>query len=83
MTPRARLLTLIDAVRECGVGTAHLLTEWRRQLRDDPMLVSLATAPYDDEPMTLDEDAGVEQAREQYRRGESLTPEDAKRRLLR
>ncbi len=50
MTNRESLHTLIDALPECDLEMAGMLIEWRHRLRDEPLLLTLATAPYDDEP---------------------------------
>jgi type I restriction enzyme S subunit len=48
----------------------------------EPMIRALDAAPEDDEPTDPEEEAGAEEARHQYFRGEGLTAEEAKRRLL-
>jgi hypothetical protein len=82
MTTREALHRLIDELPECDLHMAEMLIEWRHRLRDEPMLLSLATAPYDDEPVTAEEEEGAAEAREELRRGEYLTAEEAKRLLL-
>lgn len=44
----------------------------------DPVLEALANAPYDDEPVTEEEERLIEEAREDVRRGEVLTHEQVK-----
>jgi len=46
------------------------------------MTRALDAAPEDDEPTDPEEEAGAEEARQQYLRGEGLTAEQAKRLLL-
>jgi hypothetical protein len=46
------------------------------------MVRTLLMAPWDDEPSTPDEDEGAATARQEIRRGELLTAEEAKRELL-
>ena len=81
-TTREMLHKLIDELPECDLHMAELLIQWRHRLSTEPVLLSLATAPYDDEPTTPEEEAGVAEAREQYQRGEYLTADEAKRQLL-
>jgi hypothetical protein len=40
-------------------------------------------APLDDEPTTPDEDVGAREARQEYRRGEFISADEAKHELLR
>jgi hypothetical protein len=47
----------------------------------DPITVSLALAPVDDEPETLEEAAAVREAREAVQRGDLLTTAELRRRL--
>ena len=82
MTTRETLHHLIDALPERDLDMVQMLIEWRHRLRDEPLLLSLATAPDDDEPTTPEEDEGAAEAREQLRRGEYLTADEAKRLLL-
>ncbi len=83
MTSRESLHALIDALPECDLETAAMLIEWRHRLRDEPLLVTLATAPYDDEPEdSPEEQVLTQEARDEFRRGEYITADEAKRRLL-
>ena len=82
MTTREDLHRLIDALPECDLHMAEMLIEWRHHLREDPMLVTLATAPLDDEPTTPEEDAAADQAWQEYLAGNYITLEQAKRELL-
>ncbi|MGD9893859.1 MAG: hypothetical protein AB7U18_21460, partial [Dehalococcoidia bacterium] len=57
----------------------ELLIQWRHELRDNRMLVTLATAPLDDEPETSEEAAAVAEAREAIARGDVYSMEEIKR----
>ena len=76
MTPKKELRRLVDALSE---EDAQL---WLLAMRDgDRLAFSLATAPWDDEPETPEEAAGVAEAREQIARGELLSDEELWSRL--
>jgi hypothetical protein len=49
--------------------------------QDDPFLARLYAAPLDDEPTDADEDAGTDEAWEEYRRGQVETWESVQARL--
>ena len=51
------------------------LTPQQQQLVD-PFWLSLQAAPYDEEPVTPEEEVAVEAARESIRRGEPLIPHE-------
>jgi hypothetical protein len=40
--------------------------------REDPMIAAFRDAPEDDEPLTAEEEATLEQSHEEYRRGEGV-----------
>ena len=48
----------------------------RQQLDADPVLRALVTAPLDDEPLTGEDIAAIEEGREAYRHGEYVTLDD-------
>ncbi len=81
MTTRETLHRLIDELAEEELEAAGRYLEC---LRDggDSFLRALLEAPEDDEPETREEAEAVREAREQYRRGEFVTAEEAKRLLL-
>ncbi len=82
MTTRDELHRLIEDLPECDLHMAELLIKWRHELRDDPLLLTLATAPLDDEPDDPpDEAALTQEAREQAERGELIPLEDVRRDL--
>ncbi len=69
---------LVDELSEQEAEAALVIVERRR---DDPMLGALATAPADDEPAAVDEDASADEALAAYRRGEAVGAEDLRREL--
>jgi hypothetical protein len=77
MTTREALHRLVDSI-----PAAHL-DDARKALEPltDPLLASLANAPYDDEPETDEERAAVEEGWEAYRRGDWVSAEDVRREL--
>jgi hypothetical protein len=82
MYTRESLHQLIDSLPECDLEMAGQLIEWRHELRDNPLLVTLATAPWDDEPETPEEAAAVAEAREDVAAGRLIPHEEVRRRLL-
>ncbi len=79
MATKESLHRLVDELPESLLEEAE---QYLQALRDDPMLNTLLSAPWDDEPTTPEEDEGARLAREEIRRGEFLTSEQAKRELL-
>lgn len=79
MTTREQLHKMIDDLPECDLHMAEMLIQWRHELRDDRMLVTLATAPLDDEPETPEEAVAVAEAREAAARGDVYSLEAIKR----
>jgi hypothetical protein len=76
-------MTAKDELRELVEGLGETEAEmWLEFLRaGDPLLRSLLTAPYDDEPETEEERAASARAREEYRLGHWKTSEQVKREL--
>ena len=77
-TTREAFHALVDDLNE---GEAELFYRMVRQRREDPFLRALAEAPLDDEPSTPEEEAGVREAMEDYRRGDLVDIDDLKREL--
>lgn len=59
-----------------------MLIQWRHELRDDPLLVTLATAPLEDEEITPEEEAAVAEAREDIAAGRVYSLAVIRRELL-
>ena len=79
-TARAALHRLIDELSEGELAAAH---EYIERLRHSSRLPpALRDAPLDDEPDSEEEAAGAAEALAEYRRGEWISAEEAKRRLL-
>ncbi len=82
MTVRDEIYRLVDGLPEDDLVAVQRYLEYRRSGYSDPLLWVLDTAPEDDEPTTAEDDAAIGEAREQFRRGETLSAAEAKRRLL-
>ena len=77
MTAKDELRDLVDELDE------DLAAIWLEFLRTgDPALRSLLFAPVDNEGTTEEENLAATKAREQYQRGEFITADEAKSRLL-
>jgi LmbE family N-acetylglucosaminyl deacetylase len=68
MTAKERLRERIEALNEHEAEQALRLLE----MRADPMILAFMDAPFDDEPVTPEEEASLEESRAQHRRGESV-----------
>jgi hypothetical protein len=82
MTVRDDIHRLVDALTEHELPEAQRLLESLRDVPDDPLTRALDAAPFDDEPTTLEEDREAAAAREEVRRGETVSAEEIKRTLL-
>ena len=79
MTTKDALHRLIDELPEEALpGVERYLAA----VRDDPMMRTLVAAPLDDEETSPEEDAEARAAVERYRRGDFLTADEARARLL-
>ena len=82
MSVRDEVRRLVDELPDSELPTARRLLEALHLLGRDPRQLALDLAPWDDEPTTPEEDAGVAVAYEELARGEVISAEEAKRRLL-
>ncbi len=82
MSVRDEVRRLVDELPESELPTARRLLEALQLLGRDPRQLALEFAPWDDEPTTPEEDAGVTVAYAELARGEVVSAEEAKRRLL-
>ena len=82
ITTRRQLHRLVDELPESEIGTAQRVLEALTALRHDPFLHMLADAPEDDEPLTAEEEALIEEGRQQLQRGEGRSLEEVRRELL-
>jgi len=78
---RDDLHALVDQLSEEELDAARLFLEYLRGGRCDPVLLALATAPWDDEPETEEERAAVAQARASVAAGRTISTEELRRRL--
>ncbi len=69
MTAKEQLQHAIYALSEDEARDTLRYIEVRRV---DPVLAAVLAAPIDDEPVTEEEERGVAEAREEYRRGEAV-----------
>ena len=72
---RAGLHHLVDALRSCALNDARAALE--RLV--DPVQLALLAAPTDDEAVTDEDWRDLQAARDEYRRGETLSNEDVRR----
>ena len=77
---KERLYRLIDRIPEGEVHTAERFLEYLAW-HGDPLLRKLFEAPYDDEPMSEEEEAGVREAWDDYKTGRVQTLEEVKKEL--
>lgn len=78
---KEELHRLVDALPETEVAVARRVLEALGTIAADAVMYSLKDAPIDDEPTTPEEDASSAEAWAEYRRGEALSAEEAKRLL--
>jgi hypothetical protein len=69
MTAKEQLRDAVDALSEEEARDALRYLGVRRV---DPVLAAFLAAPIDDEPVTEEEERAVEDAREEYQRGEAV-----------
>jgi hypothetical protein len=81
MVSKEAIHQLIDALPDVELpAVERLLTAL---LQRDPMGRVLENAPEDDQPTSPEEDAASDDAWQECLHGQALSPEEAKRRLLR
>jgi hypothetical protein len=82
MTGKDRLHELIEELPESSVPAAGRYLESLRQASDDPVLLAFMEAPEDDEPLTPEDIAAIEEANAEIERGELIPWEEIKARLF-
>ena len=82
MTDRERLHDLVEHLPEPEVHAALRFVEYLRQSEDDPVLRALRDAPPDDEPLTEEDIAALEEAWEDVRQGRLISHEEIRRQVL-
>ena len=80
MTTRAALHGLIDELPDDALDAADRSL---RRLRDDPVLRAFLTAPEDDEPLSKEEAAMLDERLAKYRSGDYRTADEVTRALTR
>lgn len=73
MTAKEKLHSLVDELSESEAAVALDLLVARR---DDALTQFLDNAPIDDEPTTPEEEAAVQEAREEIARGETVSMDE-------
>ena len=81
-TARDELHRLVDSLPDEGLAEAHRYLEFLTSGAPDMLTWMLDNAPIDDEPTSPEEEALVEEARQELRRGETVSAEEIKRLLL-
>ncbi|MGE0539619.1 MAG: hypothetical protein AB7R89_05525 [Dehalococcoidia bacterium] len=79
MVTRHELHQIIDELPDQGLEEAHRYLAALQKAHGDPFLAGLLLAPDDDEPTTPEEDAGAEEAWQEYLRGEAISADELKR----
>ena len=82
MTKRDRLRALVDDLPDSEVHAALRFMEYLRHSEDDPVLSALRNAPPDDEPLTDEDRAALEEAWDDVRHGRTIPHEEVRRRVL-
>jgi hypothetical protein len=77
---RTELHRMIDELPESELHAAARFLEFLREA-GDPLLRALEAAPEDDEPLTPEDEAAIEEALEDVRAGRVVRHEDLWRRL--
>jgi hypothetical protein len=73
MTTKEELHRLVDGLTE---GEADMALRYIVQQQEDPLLRTLANAPLEDEEITPEEEAAVQEARDEIAAGTPLIPLD-------
>ena len=77
---REALHRLVDELPDSELPSAKRFLEYLRNL-GDPLMRKLMEAPYDDEPVTPEEETLVQKARDQLAHGEMIPDAEVWRRL--
>jgi hypothetical protein len=73
MTAKEKLRERVEALTEQEAAETLRLLDQRAE---DPVLAAFRDAPLDDEPVTPEEEAAVQEAREEIARGETISLEE-------
>lgn len=83
MTDRERLHSLVDDLPEPEAHAALRFVEYLRQGSSDPVARALQEAPTDDEPLTAEDLAALEEAERDRQEGNVASHDEARLQLLR
>lgn len=75
MTAKERLLERVRGLSEAEAGEALRLLD----AREDPVIAAFAAAPEDDEPLTPDEEAAIDEADADFAGGRTVSLEEFER----
>jgi hypothetical protein len=81
MTTRQALKDMIDMVPEERLDDVEQSIRRVMDVEDDPVMRSLRRAPIDDEPLTAEERAAIDEGLRSLSEGRGITTEELKRRL--
>lgn len=79
-TSKEKLYRLIDRLPEGELHAACRYLEYLKE-KGDPLMAALMNAPEEDEPISEEEEAAVQVARDELERGEYVTDEELRREL--
>lgn len=83
MSDKERLHALVDELPEPEVHTALRFVEYLRHEASDPVARALQEAPIDDEPVTAEDLAALEDAERDWQEGRTVSHDEARVQLLR
>lgn len=76
MTTKERFLLLADELSEPQMDD---ILRYAARQREDPLLRAIANAPEDDEPLTPEEEAAIDEGRADIAAGRTVSLEDVER----
>ncbi len=82
VTTKEALHRLIDQLSDSELETAQRLLEALPKMAEDPLLRAFMEAPEDDEPLSPEDEAAIEEGKAEIRRGEGVPWEIARTELL-
>lgn len=81
LSKRERLIRLVNELPDSELTAAERYLEYLRNVGSDPVARALASAPYDDAPLTPEQIERLKIARAQAARGETISDADLWREL--
>lgn len=76
---KAHLHELIEELPDSEIEEAARYLRRLRELADDPVYQAFMNAPYDDEPLTPEDEAAIAQGHAELMRGETISWEEVQR----